>query len=193
MLSLYAAPATEPVSLDEAKAQCRIDTADEDNLLEALIQTAREYVESFTHRALITQTWDLKLDSFPATIAVPYPTLQTTPTAPVITYVNTAGTTTTLSASLYTVDAPAGPKSSPGRIVPGYGLSWPDTRAVPNAVTVRFVAGYGADTAVPAGIKAAIRLLVAHWWTHREAVHLGASPTELPLAVQALLWPYKVV
>src|ERR1044072_222843 len=45
------------VALAEAKAWCRIDAADEDALVSALIAAARLQVESLTGRALVTQTW----------------------------------------------------------------------------------------------------------------------------------------
>lgn len=191
-LSLVTAATEEPVSLDEAKTQCRVDTDDEQLLLIALIQAARDYAETFTHRALITQVWDLKLDAFPDddTIWVPKPPLQTTPTAPVVTYVDSNGTTQTVSSTLYTIDAPAGPHARMARIVPAYSCYWPTTRDVPNAVTVRFYAGYGLQASVPAAIKTAIKLLVAQWFSNRAATG-AANLATIPLGVDALLWPYK--
>ena len=44
-------PASEPVSLAEAKTLLRIDAADEDTLLASLIVTARHTVETRTGRA----------------------------------------------------------------------------------------------------------------------------------------------
>lgn len=163
--------------------------------LVAWITAARQYAETFTHRALITQTWDLKLDGFPPTeIVIPNPPLIsiTTATGLILTYTASDGTLTTWAEANYTVDAPAGPECGPGRIVPAYGVTWPSTRDVPNAVTVRFIAGYGAAAAVPAGIKAAMKLCIGHWWRNREAVDIGNITTELPLAVASLLWPFKV-
>lgn len=184
-LSLVTPPAIEPVSLADAKGQLRLSLTDDDTLITALIVAAREYVETFTHRALITQTWDDKRDGFPCdTIWLPKPPLLMA-TPPVITYLDTNGATQTWSSSLYTVDAPAGPKARMGAIVPNYGQSYPSTRDVINAVTVRFVAGYGAAAAdVPAGVKAAIKILVETWIT-------GGVGAPIPGAVDALLWPFK--
>jgi uncharacterized phiE125 gp8 family phage protein len=79
-----------------------------------------------------------------------------------------------------------------GRVMPGYNVPYPVTRAVVNAVTIRFVAGYGAAAAVPYGIKAAMKLLIANWWQNREAATIvRASADVLPLGVDALLWPFK--
>lgn len=196
-LSLVTAPAEEPLSIDEAKAQCRVTTDDEWSLLEGLIVAAREYAEAFTHRALISQVWDLQLDAFPETIWVPRPPLQVITAvpplvagSPVISYLDTAGVTQTLATNLYVVDAPAGPHARPGRIVPAYQQSWPTTRDQVNAVTVRFTAGYGAAEDVPYGIKAAMKLLIAHWWINREAVTPGGQ-SPLPLGVDSFLWQFK--
>jgi uncharacterized phiE125 gp8 family phage protein len=60
------APAEEPVTLVEAKAQCKVDHSADDALLAIFIQSAREAAEHITGRAFITQTWELVLDAFPA-------------------------------------------------------------------------------------------------------------------------------
>ncbi len=68
---LIAGPGEEPVSLAEAKAWCRIDTGDEDALLNALIATARLQVESLTGLALVTQSWRLTLKCAPRLVVLP--------------------------------------------------------------------------------------------------------------------------
>jgi uncharacterized phiE125 gp8 family phage protein len=128
-----------------------------DPWLTAGIIAAREYGETFTHRAFITQTHDLKLDGFPCSddaIRLPKAPLISITS---VTYVDTNGDTQTWSNTLYTVDAPSGPKAERGRIVPNYGQVFPSTRDVINAVTVRFVAGYGAASAVPSLIKTCLK------------------------------------
>lgn len=189
-LSLIAAPTGEPVSLDEAKAQCNVNVDDDNGLLDNLIAAAREYVETFTHRVLLTQTWDLKLDAFPydGAIWLPMPPVSSVTS---VTYRATDGTSTTWSSSLYDTDLPSGPKAHPARIVPAYAQFYPVTRDMVNAVTVRFVCGYGAAGDVPSSIKSAMLLLIGHWYTNREAVNVGNITSEIPVAAPALLWPYK--
>jgi uncharacterized phiE125 gp8 family phage protein len=77
-LKLVTGPALEPVTLDEAKAQCRVDGSDEDTLITALILAAREYCQDFQNRAYITQVYDLWLDGWPnkGFISIPKPPLQ---------------------------------------------------------------------------------------------------------------------
>ena len=192
-LFFVTAPTVEPVSLADAKLHVRVDTPDEDILIQSLIRAAREYVETATHRALLTQTWDLKLDGFPSAegaICVPMPPVSSVTS---ITYTATDGTATTWSSSLYTTDLPTGPHAAPARITPAYGQYYPLTRDVMNAVTVRVVCGYGTTAAtVPDSLRSAVKLLVGHWYASREAGQMGAMVTPMLLALDALIWPYKV-
>ncbi len=56
------APTAWPVEIDEAKQQCRITHDADDAEIRSLIHRATTYVENWTRRALITQTWQLKMD-----------------------------------------------------------------------------------------------------------------------------------
>lgn len=192
-LSLVTGPQTDPLTLAEAKLHLRVDVADEDGLIDGLVKAAREHAESFTHRALLTQTWDCILDDFPAWGSAIY-----LPKAPLISvtsvsYVDQNGTTQPWASSNYTVDAPAGPWARQGRVVPSYNVPYPVTRSVENAVTVRFVAGYGASAAsVPASIRHAMKILISTWYgPGRDSVALDRRVELIPNTVDALLWPYK--
>lgn len=46
---------TEPVSLDEAKAQCRVDFTEDDTAIGLLITQCRKAVENFTHVSVISK------------------------------------------------------------------------------------------------------------------------------------------
>jgi uncharacterized phiE125 gp8 family phage protein len=189
-LFIQTAPTTEPVTLAEAKAHCRVDVSDDDALITALIVAARQHAEAFTHRAIPSQVWDLKLDSFPwgswhAPIVLPMPPVTAVGS---VTYLDPNGASQTWSSANYTTDFPSGDMAAPARIVPIYGVTWPQTQRVINAVTVRFTAGY---TTAPEAIKAAMKLLIGHWYAHRETVVVGTISQQLPMAVEALLWPYK--
>jgi len=186
-LSLVTAPATEPISLADAKLHCKVDVDEENDLFNSWRVGAREYAETFTHRALVTQTWDDKRRDFPwggDPIWLPKgPLISVTS----VTYLDTAGVSQTWSSSLYTVDAPSGPKARAGCIVPNYGQVYPATRAVINAVTIRFVAGYGDAAAVPSLIKACLK-------EHVRASWLRGDPAEAQKIldwVDRQLWSYK--
>ncbi len=61
---LITPPATEPVTLADAKLHLRVETEmeEDDDLIAALIVTAREQAEHLTGLRLITQTWALEMD-----------------------------------------------------------------------------------------------------------------------------------
>lgn len=184
-LTLVTAPTSDPVSLAEVKEHLRITSTDEDALITSLVGSAKESGETITGRALITQTWDLSLDSFPQVIDIPKPPLQSVTS---ITYIDTDGATQTLASTEYTVDT----KTEPGRIVPAYGKSWPSTRDIVNAVTVRFVAGYGNATAVPKSLKQAMLMHIEHMFGNRGTVAIGNIVNEIPLTMQSLYSMHRV-
>lgn len=194
-LTLITAPPVEPVTLAEAKAHLRIDHSDEDEMVAALIVAARQHIDGkdgWLGRALVTQTWQLALTAFPAGgIRVPLPPLIEVES---ITYLDTSGATQTLAQAAYQVTG-----TEPAMILPAYGTTWPTTRWQPEAVKVRFIAGYapgaGSPTDyrenVPQAIRQAMLLLITHWYENRGAT-TEHTASLLPFAVQALLTPYKV-
>lgn len=185
VLARTADAATEPVTAAEAKAHLRVDHADDDAYIGTLITAARQHVEEWTSRALVTQTWELKLDRFPASgaIALPRPPLQG---VTAITYIDDNGASQTLAADQYTVHT----SELPGRVTRAYEVTWPSTRAVPNAVTVTYTAGYGAAAAVPNPIKQALLLIVGDLYRNREDTITGTVAARLK-AVDALIGPYR--
>lgn len=187
-LKLVTAPTTEPITLEEAKDHLRVDGNDEDALISSLITAAREYCEGYQGRAYVTQVWEIVLDAFPQMpMVVPRPPLQSVCS---IKYTNNQGVEATFDVENYIVDS----DSEPGRIVLASGKSWPAVQLQPvNGVRIRFSAGYGDATKVPASIKEAILLLVGHWHEHREAVLTGATSREIEFAVKALLGMERVV
>lgn len=184
-LKIFLAPATEPVSLAEAKAHLRCGD-DEDALITALIQAAREQAEHLLNRSLITQTWERVLDAFPAVeLPLGMPPVQSVSS---VRYYDPAGAPQTLDPSAYSLDA----DTDAGWIIPAYGTSWPDTIDTPNAVRVRFVCGYGGAADVPAAIRSWILLRIGTLYKHREETVAGVSLAELPRTfIDGLLDPFR--
>lgn len=180
---LITAPGSEPLTLDEAKDQVRQELdADDDQLTDA-IADARNWVEEFTGRALLPQTWELVLEGFPSgrSIRIPKPPLQDVTS---VQYTKSDGTVVPLDAAEYSVDTVA----EPGRVVLAYGKSWPTAELAPvDAVVIRFDAGYADAASIPPGIKRLLRLVVGHFYEHRE----GAE--EIPKGILQLAWQHKVL
>jgi len=174
------APSTEPITLAEAKLHLRVTSTVDDDLINSLIQTAREYCELIAGRAYITQSITLKMDYFVESLELPRPPLISVTS---VKYVDTAGDTQTLSSTYYTVDT----VSEPGRLLLAYNKSWPTIRSVQQAVEVIFAAGYGDASSVPERVKSAMKLLIGHWYENREQVVVGTINKELDMAVKSLL------
>lgn len=102
------------------------------------------------------------------------------------------GAAGTVSAGDYVVDT----DEEPGRVVLKSGETWPAVVLREAAgVRVRFTAGYGNASAVPAPIKQAILLLVGSLYENREDVLVaqGVTVMRIPFGVQALLMPYRIL
>lgn len=182
---LLTAPAVEPLSLAEAKAFLRVEHNDDDDVIGALIASARIHVEAQTRRALITQSWRLTCDAWPADgrLAVrPAPLIALTAAR----VYDDDGNATTLDLQAFVVDT-AGSQlafapwalAQPGRSVAGIALD----------VSV----GHGDAAAdVPQPLRQAIRLLLAHWYENRGLTALDTI-TVLPTTVAALIAPYRML
>ena len=162
-LKLITAPSTYPVTLAEAKLHCRVDIADDDTLITALITAATEMAEQKTGRAIMTQTLELTLDAFPEAFELTRVPVQSITS---VKYYDTTGTQQTLSDTLYALDA--ADDFGFAHISPVYGGTWPTTRDQINAVAVRYVAGYADAASVPQSIKNWILLMVSTMYANRE-------------------------
>lgn len=170
-----------------------INTTD-DPRLSILITAARQHAEQELGRYLVTQTLDAYFDDFPRydnprfpSREIRLPPLQSVAS---VKYIDTDGVLQTLAADQYTVDANA----KPARIYPAYGLAWPDTLDIENAVTIRFVAGYGTAAAVPACIKHWLLMRVRMMYDNPAPFIVGPTgAAQLPPAfIDSLLDPERL-
>lgn len=184
-------PAVEPLSLAQAKRQVEVATGEThwDQLLEEdLIPAAREWVEEWTRRQLITATWQLTLDRFPDRphLWLPRPPIQSVTS---LQYYDTDGVEQTWAASNYLLAA----DGDDGRLATAPEISWPQTQQRLDAVTVSYVAGFGDAAAdMPAGIRHALRLLVEHWFENRGPVVVGTVANSLQFSLESILWNYRL-
>lgn len=185
-LRVVTEPATEPVSVADAKAHLRVDTATDDAYIATLIAGARAWVEEYLDRSLITQQLTMRLDAFPDEIELPRPPIATSgaATATSVTYKLSDGSTAAMDSSTYRVDR----DSTPGVVRTVYAGTWPTHLADANAVSVTWWAGYGDASDVPAPIRHAMLMLVGHWYDGaRSGVLLGSISKELEFGVKSLL------
>lgn len=149
-----AAVAVEPVSLAEARLQCKVDSDDttHDAVLTSLIAAAGEYFEYHTGRGRATQIIELALDDFPRgddqKIELPLCPIGSITS---IKYTDTTGTEQTIAAANYFVS----PYGLGNMVVPAHGFVWPAARQIADAVRIVAAVGY---TTLPKAAKAAILL-----------------------------------
>lgn len=178
---LLAGPATEPLTLAEAKAWLRLDGDDEDALVGALIASARLHVESVTSRALIAQIWRLLLDDWPDNFVVRLPVSPVLSLTTIAVHGSDGGST---AIDLDGIDVGRSELLLPAD------HERPDKREY-QGIAIDYVAGYGADADdVPEPLKQALLLLVAFWFEYRDSVVVGSIA---PAGFEALVAPYRAV
>ncbi|MBY0382572.1 MAG: head-tail connector protein [Xanthobacteraceae bacterium] len=182
---LLASPATEPLSVADAKAFLRVEHDDDDAIIASLISSARNHVEALTRRGLITQTWRLVLDRWPddGRIRPKLGPLQSVAAARVYDQTNAASE---IDVARFVVDAASGTIAAPGVFLPLSG------RALAG-IELDVVIGFGAATDVPQVLLQAIRMVVAHWYENRGLVAIGQSVAMLPPSVNAMIGSYRVL
>jgi len=190
--TLKTAPAKRAMTVDSLKDQLYIVADDSyDTHLYTLIDSATLYVEQYLCRKLITQTWYAYLDEWPSSdyIDVPFGDLQS---VTAVKYTDADEAQSTMSASEYLVDT----DSVPGRIVLGYGESWPSVTLSPrNPIEIEFTTGYGDDvTDIPMTIIHAMKMLCSQHYEHREPQEITnmINIHSLDFATKTLLYPFRV-
>lgn len=185
-LVLTSGPASEPVTVAEAKAHLRLDGNAEDLLIASLILTSRLHIEAAMGLALITQSWRLILDRWPAWPEVPIP-LRPIQSITSVNVLAADGTPETMPASGYILHQ----HGWPPRLI-RTGTAWPAPGRVAAGIEIAFAAGYGAGASdVPAPIRQALLMLVAHWYEHRDPIEIGSTVIAIPAGVSELLAPYR--
>ena len=173
------AAASEPVSLAEARAHCRVTSSDHDTVLNLYIGAARDFAERYTGLRLVTQTLTISDPDF-SEGALPVAPAQSI----AIAYQDTDNAGQTLAASVYTL---SGANTLRPKLSLTEGQNWPDVYDAPEAVTLTVVAGYAT---VPDAIKAALLLHIGHLFDNREAVGEGEMK-QVPLTTMDLLENYR--
>ncbi len=181
-LVISQSPDLEPVTLDDVKAYLRIDHESEDELLNGLVTTAREYLEAQTQLALITQTWRLCLDDWPTDHVVK---LHKSPVQIVdqIEQFDEHGDAFIISVSDMILDGNA----YPARL---YTHQQSDPERAINGIEITFTAGFGSPSDVPDMIKRAILIHIAHMYEFRGVVSANMQPASVPPGYMTLIGPW---
>lgn len=197
MLRLISRSSTLVLPVNEAVEHIRrTDTAEDDALIERYIKAATLWAENFTGRAFIDQTWDYTFDTFPMIVSggvlgrgirIPKPPLLEIEGV-------FARDISEVEFSSFLIDY-----ATPSIYLSSTG-AWPNIDVSPNAVRIRFRAGYvdesgspGPDGEVPEDIKAAIAIYTATLYENREYLVTGTVANVVPWGAEELLRMYRVV
>lgn len=182
-------PASEPVTLTEAKLQCKVDHTAEDTLLSGWIVAARRLAESHMNRLIMPQTVRATWMRFPSgckwedrALRLPGGQVREIDS---LSYFSTDDEWVELAEDEFAADL----DNVPALLYPAPGLSWPITRSSrPACVKVQYKAGWA--TTCPEDLKAAILLMVGYWHNNRgDAKDVGDG---IPMGVQRLLDYYRL-
>jgi uncharacterized phiE125 gp8 family phage protein len=167
-----AAPASEPLSLSEAKDFLRVEGTADDTFIGELITVAREAAEVYLRASLITQSWMLVYDDYaPSKTPLPFGPVQSITS---VTLVARDETTTLLDSSSYYLTA-------------GNRHVMFDATPVSHQVEIVYVAGFGAASDVPSPIKQGMLHHIATMYDDR------AGERVIPRASEVLYGGYRGV
>lgn len=178
-------PVTFPVSVAEARDHCRVTDNGEDALLQSYVEAATAHLDGISGvlgRCIVDQVWRQDFHDW-SSLRLPFPDVK----AVAVVWRDAIGTPTTVASGDYWLEV-----TDAGtilRFVSGWvSPSLPSNVAAPISVT--FTAGYGSF--VPPGIKLAILLMVAHWYSNREGVITGVTSKPIEFALESLISQHRI-
>lgn len=189
-LYLITPPSAPVVSLDHAKAYLNVTLDDDDAVITGIVAGVADWLagpEGWLGRSLAPQTLEVRLGCFPSMFVLPRPPLIG---VEAVEFIDVNGDDQTVDPGTYLTFV--GDDGMP-RLAPKNGVTWPSTLTHPEAVTVRYRAGYpDADspegTALPAGLKTAILTAVARLYDNREAGMAGVTDP----SIRSLFSAYRI-
>lgn len=188
----------EPLATAEAKSFLRVDTADDDTLIDTFVVAARLAAEAEMRRALVSRTETLYLDAWPSIPQewfdgvrelpitqgtqnyqeLPFGTLQSVTS---VTTYDDSDSGTVMSSDNYYVDL------EKARVVLRSGQVWPTPTRVAQGIKIIYVTGYVDAAATPQAIKQGILNHVGVMYEKRDA------NADMPASSKAMYGPYYVV
>lgn len=170
---------TDIISLADMKEFLRVDYTDEDATITALIDSAVQYVQNYTGLHFKLTTFVMNIDYFHY-VEIPSKIISVTG----VTYYDTTDQVQTLDTSKYYTDT----SHEPARVS---FVTPPDTFDDRyNAVTISGT--LGENTPAPPLVHA-MKMLCAHYYENRRAVVVGAMSSKIPLGIENILNPYRII
>lgn len=195
-------PTSEPVTLEQAKAHCRIDNPADDALVELYLTGARIEAEAYLNRALFKQRMQFNVTWAPPPTATPlvpqslicFP-LNWPPMVKQPVYLPRAPAVSVESITWGPLDdmQTADPEDYTLNLMvePAYVAAKPQLlpKIPQQSMSINYTGGWsdGDPLAIPAPVRMAILVGTAHYFENR-----GDVPAEMPAAFYRLLDPYRL-
>lgn len=169
------APEGVLVPVEELRQHVRADTNEEDNLIEAFERSAVDFLDGYTGRlgrCILRQKWALPLDGSSEPVHLSFPDCRDLSIERLDdqgVWSDVAGVTVTqIDDCALIADLPSDK----------------------TGLHLTYWAGWDTAADVPANLKQAVRMLVAHWFENRTAVTTGQTAAhQMPMAVEAMIEP----
>lgn len=174
------------IDLARAKLHLKVEDAGDDELIGGYLTAAIGSVERETGKKLTLQSVTQPLNGFPdgeRGIRLWWGPIDPDTAAMAIAYDDTSGAAQTLG------DFRLVEGSAP-KLLPAYGSLWPYAYPAEGSARITYMAGFADVAAEAPELDQAVLLLVAHFYTNREAASASAL-TEIPLGVEKLIRPYR--
>lgn len=176
----------EPITLSELRKHLRIEHNEEDSYLSLLIGAARSVAENVIDGIIADRSFSLTLDEFPSQIIIPSRPVD--PASIEISYLDKEGNRQIFSNFDYVSDLYL------TSVYPDYNVSWPETEAGYNKVTVTFTSGFASYYGqMPKAVKHAVLMIAGTLYDQREDHTAQIKLHEVPTSSHMLLMPYKKV
>lgn len=179
-------PASEPLSIDEAKLHLRQDLSADDDLITAAIVAARTYCENYTRLKFITQSVTITRTGFAGALMP----LNVGPVQGItsVSYKQASdGVLTPLAADQYQLVKSV----TPNCLAPAYGVTWPTVRSDYDSVQIVLSVGFGAaSTDVPFDLLQAVRLMLGHFYENRAEEVTGTIVSKVTTGAHRLMMPH---
>ncbi|HEY2023567.1 head-tail connector protein [Paraburkholderia sp.] len=182
---IAAKDAAEPVPLDLAKQHCRIDTDDDDGLLEAVyLPSSRQSVEQYTGLTLLAGEVTVMVCGCEVARNAIHVPVQPVASVSALSAIDSEGTETVLDPVEYGITVTT--------FIPGTEQLVLSTKALPSATLYRVTYATGfADDTCPPNLKLAILEYVGDAYENREAQQSQYGLNENPRAVR-LMDPFRL-
>ena len=168
------APTSEPITLAECKEHLRVDHTDDDDLITAYIQAAREKLELDTGRAFFTRTRVQRLTEFKTAnrriklVGCPVQSIVH------VKYYDNDGTQQTWSSAEYALRV-----GEPNWLQLSYNYSWPDHRSDDDEIEIEYICGKTLVADIDERVKQVIRMLVENWYDDPDKATMARITTAI--------------